>query len=242
MGAIIIMLIISIVWCFVGFNQTVDNREYQIPKAEKHQNTAFNKHTQKEEQASEPTEKPKDGKSETEKQIENVKEETTVNEEDNEKEPDAVVDNGTYDSGEDNQDKKEQYCTISIDCHTVNDNLDKLKPEKAGLVPRDGIILAKTQTEIQANETVFDVLKRITRENKIHLEFSKTPAYNSIYIEGINNLYEFDCGQLSGWMYSVNGEFPGYSSSQYKVKNGDDICFLYTCNLGKDIGDTKEFK
>ena len=28
---------------------------------------------------------------------------------------------------------------------------------------------------------------------------SKTPIYNSAYIEGIHNLYEFDCGSLSGW-------------------------------------------
>ena len=27
-------------------------------------------------------------------------------------------------------------------------------------------------------------------------EFEVTPVYNSNYIEGINNLYEFDCGEL----------------------------------------------
>lgn len=40
------------------------------------------------------------------------------------------------------------------------------------------------------------------------MESNWTPAYNSAYIEGIGNLYEFDCGNLSGWMYSVNGVWP----------------------------------
>ena len=43
------------------------------------------------------------------------------------------------------------------------------------------------------------------------------------YIEGINNLYEFDCGEQSGWMYSVNGWFPNYGCSRYQLKDGDVV-------------------
>ena len=42
-----------------------------------------------------------------------------------------------------------------------------------------------------------------------------TPLYKSYYVEGINQLYEFDCGKNSGWMYSVNGEYPNYGASSY---------------------------
>ena len=55
------------------------------------------------------------------------------------------------------------------------------------------------------------------------MEFEDTPMYNSAYIEGINNLYEFDCGELSGWMYKVNGWFPNYGCSRYQLKEGDTI-------------------
>ena len=68
------------------------------------------------------------------------------------------------------------------------------------------------------------------------MEFVNTPIYNSAYIEGINNLYEFDAGELSGWMYCVNGEFPNYGSSGYKVKPGDKIEWHYSCDLGRDVG------
>ena len=63
-----------------------------------------------------------------------------------------------------------------------------------------------------------------------------TPVYNSAYIEGISNLYEFDCGERSGWMYKVNGWFPNYGCSRYELKNGDKIEWVYTCDLGRDVG------
>ena len=58
------------------------------------------------------------------------------------------------------------------------------------------------------------------------------------YIEGIANLYEFDCGPLSGWMYQVNGWFPSFNMGQYKIERGDSIELIYTCDLGEDVGDT----
>ena len=83
---------------------------------------------------------------------------------------------------------------------------------------------------------MFNVLLRTCKQQGIHLEFVNTPMYNSAYIEGIGNLYEFDCGPLSGWMYAVNGSFPNYGCSSCKVKNGDSIDWIYTCDLGRDIG------
>lgn len=127
-------------------------------------------------------------------------------------------------------------CTISISCATILNNMDKLKSSKKSLVPSDGWILKETTVTFNDGDTVFDVLKQTCTDRKIHLEFSKTPLYNSMYIEGINNLYEFDCGSQSGWMYRVNGTYNSYSCSEIKVKNGDKIQWLYTCDLGKDIG------
>ena len=60
--------------------------------------------------------------------------------------------------------------------------------------------------------------------------------YGSVYVQGINHLYEFSCGELSGWMYMVNGEFPNYGCSKYELKDGDEIVWCYTCDLGRDVG------
>ena len=62
-------------------------------------------------------------------------------------------------------------------------------------------------------------------------------VYGTIFIRGINHLYDRACGELSGWMYKVNGEFPGKGCGAYKLENGDVIEWVYTCDLGKDVGD-----
>lgn len=127
-------------------------------------------------------------------------------------------------------------CTISISCSTLLNNMDKLAEKKHSLVPQDGYLLAATTVKVKKGGTVFDVLQKVTKDNNIQLEFNYTPAYKNYYIEGIGNLYEFDGGELSGWMYCVNGTFPEVGCSSYKVKDGDEIRWVYTCNLGKDVG------
>ena len=127
-------------------------------------------------------------------------------------------------------------CTISISCAVLLDNMETLSAAKKKLVPSDGTLLKTTTVKMKDGSTVFDALRQVTKENKVHLEYSFTPMYKSYYIEGIGNLYQFDGGELSGWMYSVNGEFPGNGCSSYTVKSGDVIQWVYTCNLGKDVG------
>lgn len=133
------------------------------------------------------------------------------------------------------QKEKQLICTLSISCRTLVDNA-VLATEKQELVPADGWLLAPVECSFSEGESVFDVLYRITRENKIHMEYVQTPAYNSVYIEGIGNLYEFDGGAQSGWMYAVNGEFPNYGCSGVQLKDGDVVEWMYTCDLGADIG------
>lgn len=133
--------------------------------------------------------------------------------------------------------QKPMTCTIQIRCDTILNNMGDLKPGKDKYVPSNGVILATTTVEFSEGETVFDVLKRTCEYKKIQLEYSWTPGYNSHYIEGINNLYQFDCGSQSGWMYKVNGWFPNYGVSGYTLKDGDNIVFAYTCKgLGADVG------
>ncbi len=141
-------------------------------------------------------------------------------------------------------DKKQQTtktdvksCTIQIRCDTILKNMGNLTAGKEKYVPSNGIILATSTVEFTDGETVFDVLKRVCSYTGIQIEYSYTPMYGSYYIEGINHLYEFDCGSQSGWMYKVNGWFPNYGCSSYTLKDGDTIVWCYTCNgLGADVG------
>ena len=127
-------------------------------------------------------------------------------------------------------------CTLSVSCSTILDNLEIFNDEKLEVLPADGVIFPAQTITFYEGETVFNVLQREMKKNNIHMEFAKVPLYNSNYIEGIGNIYEFDCGELSGWVYKVNGVFPGYSCSQYALQTGDVIEWVYTCDQGRDVG------
>ena len=128
--------------------------------------------------------------------------------------------------------------TISISCETLSSDMSKLETESIrDYIPEDGWILKDVVYQGTTDNTVFDVLNTVCRNNGVHMEFSFTPVYESNYIEGINYLYEFDGGPLSGWMYKVNGWFPNYGCSSYYLRDGDVIEWVYTCDLGKDVGD-----
>lgn len=131
-----------------------------------------------------------------------------------------------------------KVCTINISCATVLNNMDKLKEEKKEIVPPGGIILSGYEVEVKDGDTAYDVLVRACQENRIHMDADFTPAYGSAYIKGIGNIYERDCGNLSGWTYCVNGIFPGMGCSSYNVHEGDTVEFLYTCDMGADVGNS----
>lgn len=156
---------------------------------------------------------------------------------------DSYVENIEIDDVEQSTEGEEETssltCTIKIVCDTILDNMENLTAGKEGYVPSSGTILGTTSVSFSEGETVFEVLQRVCDSADIQLEYSYTPMYESYYIEGINHLYEFDCGNESGWMYKVNGWFPNYGCSQYTLEDGDTIVWCYTCNgLGADVGGT----
>ncbi|MGN0594559.1 MAG: DUF4430 domain-containing protein [Hominimerdicola sp.] len=142
-----------------------------------------------------------------------------------------VTDFQTADEYYNNADKAKENSigtvTITIRCDTI---IGKSNKE---YIPEDGIILEVSEIEIEEGETVYDVLSEITAKKKIHIE--TTGNSDSIYVQGISNIYEFDFGDLSGWIYCVNGEKASVSCSDYKLSDGDEIEWLYTCKLGEDI-------
>lgn len=142
------------------------------------------------------------------------------------------------DSSDKKDDKESQISkntvTISIRCDTAV-NIGMAKEAKwAGIVPESGCILDTTKVAFEDGDTVFDVLCDVRDTYKLQMQYKGSSG--SQYVQGINNLYEFDGGRWSGWMYCVNGWYPNYGSGQYVVKNGDVIEWNYTCDLGKDLG------
>ena len=113
--------------------------------------------------------------------------------------------------------------TMSIRCDTVVGRSD------SPYVPADGVILAPTEFEIADGDTAYDILTEAAKRYNLQLQV------NGTYIAGIAYLYEYDYGDLSGWIYHVNGDSPFVMCSDYKLSDGDVIEWLYTCELGNDL-------
>ena len=127
---------------------------------------------------------------------------------------------------------KKNTVTIQIRCDTAVKNGMHREAKWAGIVPASGCILDTTEFEIEDGDTVLDVLKMARDKFRLHMEYS---GGSGAYVEGINNLYEFDGGRWSGWMYCVNGWYPNYGCGVYYLKPGDKIEWNYTCDLGLDL-------
>ena len=135
--------------------------------------------------------------------------------------------------------KQGKAITVSLEirCDELAEDMSKLKDgQLADYIPEDGCIFADADVEARSGETVFDVLDRICRENDIQIEYSYTPGYDSYYVEGINYLYEFDAGKLSGWSYTVNGESPQVGCSQYELEGNEKIRWEYICSYQSQVG------
>lgn len=111
------------------------------------------------------------------------------------------------------------YVTLSVDKQAI----DK------------GYVLAPTQVEMKDGDTVWDVLKRTLDASNIPYSYSYHQQYGSVYVESIDGDGEFDHGPGSGWKYNVDGVYPDYGASQYKLQGGERIAWRYTTNLGADL-------
>ncbi|MFV0518564.1 MAG: DUF4430 domain-containing protein, partial [Aminipila sp.] len=113
-----------------------------------------------------------------------------------------------------------KYVNISVDAKTI----DK------------GYVIESEKVEISKGDSVWDVLKKAARKNKVSIDYRKSNDYeNGIYVAGINSINEFDHGQYSGWMYNVNGKYPNYTCDKYILNENETVQWRYTTNLGEDL-------
>ena len=122
-------------------------------------------------------------------------------------------------------------CSITIECKSILDNMDDLKKGHEKYVPKNGIMLDNYKTTLKSKSTVYDLLKKACNDKGI--TYTAKDTMYSVYIVGINNIDEKDCGKNSGWMYSVNGSYPNVSVDSKKLKDGDKVVFTYTCSYKK---------
>ena len=111
--------------------------------------------------------------------------------------------------------------SLSINCNVIKDKVD------------NPVILDNAEFLINEGETVYDILMEAVVKNKLQMETSG--AKGSEYVVGINNIYSQAYGDMSGWLFYLNGEMAMTSMAQCKLKPNDKIEILYSTNFGEDL-------
>lgn len=127
---------------------------------------------------------------------------------------------------------------ISAECTTVLGKMDSIDsavnpPE---LIPADGVVISRCEVSLPEGATAFDALIEAARQQRVRVDYTGASSMGT-YVSGIGGIYEFGFGGLSGWMYRVNGDFPDVSSADITLEPGDVVEFVYTCDLGHDVGE-----
>lgn len=90
------------------------------------------------------------------------------------------------------------------------------------------VILSEKEIDIKEGDSTFDQLLTASMIYEIPVDYNGSKVFSSIYVKAIAGMAEFDYGNMSGWTYSVNGEFPNVSCSAYKLSEGDYVRWIYT--------------
>ena len=132
----------------------------------------------------------------------------------------------------DGSDDNAEYikCSISINCSILLSNMDKLDKNAGKYVPQDGKLLDKVELKVKKGASVYDVLTAACKRNKIAYDAEYSAIYKTSYVKGIGYLYEKMAGDMSGWLYQVDGVTPNVGASAYKLKGGESIEWMYTCS------------
>lgn len=113
-------------------------------------------------------------------------------------------------------------CVRALESGLLKESVRKLLPENGQLYPAKKIVFNEGDNALSAMMTEL-------KKNRIPV------ASTGSYIQSIGGLAEKVCGELSGWMCKVNGEFLNKSLANYVLCPGDVVEWVYTCDLGRDL-------
>lgn len=97
-------------------------------------------------------------------------------------------------------------------------------------VHEDGrVLVEKTAVPLPEGADVLDALTLAAKEQNVPVVI--TGAAPTRYVEGIGGLFALDEGDMSGWLYFVNGESATVSADSHTVSDGDEYRFLFVRNF-----------
>ena len=130
-------------------------------------------------------------------------------------------------------------CTVSISCATILDQHGPVQSEsKVDLVPADGCDPAAYRGGLLPRARAPSTCSSgCAGDNGIHLESEIYPRVQQrLYPGHPQSSTSSTWASCQAGCTAVNDWFPNYGCSLYQVQDGDVIRWVYTCDLGADVG------
>ena len=97
--------------------------------------------------------------------------------------------------------------------------------------------------EVRINSTVWDLMQQVQKNANGKVKFLARDSQYGTYVYGVTydgiTLSEFDNGNLSGWMYTLNGKHPEVGVAAQFLNDKDAVVFHYTDDYTKEEGSEK---
>lgn len=92
-------------------------------------------------------------------------------------------------------------------------------------VPGSGYFLSGAGVRVSAGANVYEALLKCCQAHGIAVVASNTMY--GMYVSSIGGLAEKEVGRMSGWTYTVNGNYPPKACDKYTLSDGDSVNFIY---------------
>ena len=92
-------------------------------------------------------------------------------------------------------------------------------------VPGSGYFLRGAGVSVSKGASVYDALLQCCEANGVAVVASNTMY--GMYVSSIGGLAEKEVGKMSGWTYTVNGNYPPKACDKYTLSDGDHVEFIY---------------
>ena len=92
-------------------------------------------------------------------------------------------------------------------------------------VPESGYFLKGAGVSVSNGANVYEALVKCCDANGVAVVASNTMY--GMYVSSIGGLAEFEAGKMSGWTYTVNGNYPPKACDKYVLSDGDKVEFIY---------------
>lgn len=113
--------------------------------------------------------------------------------------------------------------TITVGIEVTGDDVHGPSGHKAYPVWING-----AEYKFKSGTTAEDAIKKVLDENGYGYVIQNNGYLSEVTTPDGTVLAEFSNGVNSGWMYTVNGEFPQTAMRNYKLSDGDSLVFMYT--------------